>query len=82
MRGLSRQASARNPAPAGAAADWTIPQRWPDYTAAEHEIWNLLFKRQIEQLQDRVVPAFNSGIQALGLVADDALKVTGETIAI
>jgi phenylalanine-4-hydroxylase len=70
MKGLSAPASGRNPAPAGAAADWTIPQRWPDYTAAEHEIWNLLFKRQIEQLQDRVVPAFNTGIKALGLAAD------------
>ena len=70
MKGLSAPASDRHPAPAGAAADWTIPQRWPDYTAAEHQIWNLLFKRQIEQLQDRVVPAFNTGIKALGLAAD------------
>jgi phenylalanine-4-hydroxylase len=70
MKGLSPQASGRNPAPAGAAPDWTIPQRWPDYTAAEHEIWNLLFTRQIAQLQDRVVPAFNAGIEALGLVPD------------
>jgi phenylalanine-4-hydroxylase len=70
MRRLSAQISSRNPAPAGAAPDWTIPQRWPDYSAAEHEIWNLLFKRQIEQLQDRAVPAFNRGIEALGLAPD------------
>ncbi len=70
MKGLSSPLSGRNPAPAGAAPDWTIAQRWPDYTAQEHEIWNLLFRRQIRQLQDRVVPAFNSGIQALGLAAD------------
>jgi phenylalanine-4-hydroxylase len=70
MRGLSAQTSSRNPAPAGAAPDWTIPQRWLDYTAAEHEIWNLLFERQVAQLQDRVVPAFNTGIKALGLAPD------------
>lgn len=70
MNGLSLQTSSRNPAPAGAAPDWTIPQRWADYTAAEHEIWNLLFRRQMGQLQDRVVPAFHGGIQALGLAAD------------
>src|ERR1700730_9295098 len=70
MKELSAQTRSRNPAPAGAAPDWTIPQRWSDYTAAEHEIWNLLFKRQSEQLQDRVVPAFHAGIQALGLAPD------------
>jgi phenylalanine-4-hydroxylase len=70
MRGLSAQTSSRNPAPTGAAPDWTIPQRWPEYTAAEHGIWNLLFERQIDQLQERVVPAFNKGIKALGLAAD------------
>src|SRR5580693_1845096 len=70
MSGLSTQVSSRNPAPAGAAPDWTIPQRWQDYTAAEHEIWNLLFKRQVAQLQERVVPAFNTGIKALGLAPD------------
>jgi phenylalanine-4-hydroxylase len=70
MKGLSAQTSSRNPAPPGAAPDWTIPQRWADYTAAEHEIWNRLFKRQVEQLQNRVVPAFNRGIKALGLAAN------------
>jgi phenylalanine-4-hydroxylase len=70
METPSPHSGRRNPAPAGAAPDWTIPQRWSDYTAAEHDIWNLLFKRQVEQLQDRVVPAFNRGIQALGLAPD------------
>jgi phenylalanine-4-hydroxylase len=70
MRQPPAQTNNRNPAPAGAAPDWTIPQRWPDYTAAEHEIWNRLFTRQIEQLQDRVVPAFHLGIEALGLAPD------------
>lgn len=70
MEGLSPRATSRNPAPAGAAPDWTIPQGWADYTPAEHGIWNLLFRRQVEQLRDRVVPAFHRGIQALGLAAE------------
>jgi phenylalanine-4-hydroxylase len=70
MRGMPAKTSSRNPAPAGAAQDWTIPQRWADYTSAEHETWNLLFRRQIRQLQGRVVPAFNEGIKALGLAPE------------
>ncbi|HTV80086.1 MAG TPA: phenylalanine 4-monooxygenase [Steroidobacteraceae bacterium] len=53
--------------PVGAAADWTIPQRWAQYTPAEHAIWNRLFTRQLAQLQDRAVPAFLAGVQALGM---------------
>jgi phenylalanine-4-hydroxylase len=54
-------------APAGAAPDWIIPQRWQDYTRAEHATWHLLFERQMEQLPQRVIPAFMDGIGALGM---------------
>src|SRR5579862_2434236 len=56
--------------PADAASDWTIPQRWSAYSRAEHAIWNRLFTRQQVQLQDRVVPAFKRGVEALGLGPD------------
>jgi phenylalanine-4-hydroxylase len=49
------------------APDWTIPQRWSQYSPDEHAIWNRLFERQLRQLQDRVVPAFHDGIKALDL---------------
>jgi phenylalanine-4-hydroxylase len=55
--------------PAGAAPDWTIPQRWSDYSRAEHAVWNRLFARQRAQLQERAVPAFLAGIEALGMKA-------------
>ena len=55
----------RHPAPAGAGPDWTIPQRWADYSTAEHAIWNRLFARQLTQLQDRAVPSFLAGVEAL-----------------
>jgi phenylalanine-4-hydroxylase len=56
-----------NPPPTGAAPDWTIPQRWSQYSSDEHVIWNRLFGRQQAQLADRVVPAFKKGVQVLGL---------------
>ncbi len=56
-----------HPAPQDAAADWTVPQRWSDYSAAEHAVWDQLFARQAAQLQNRAVAAFHRGIEALGL---------------
>jgi len=53
--------------PAGAAADWTIDQRWQDYSAVEHATWDLLYARQLAQLPGRVVPAFLEGLRELGL---------------
>ena len=37
--------------PEGAAADWTVPQRWGDYTALEHATWDKLFARQSALLE-------------------------------
>jgi|SRR5580698_5505158 phenylalanine-4-hydroxylase len=70
MEMLSVAARRRNPPPAGVEPDWTIPQRWSQYSSAEHAIWNRLFRRQHAQLEDRVVPAFKRGVEALGLGAD------------
>ncbi len=67
METLSVAARRRNPPPAGAAPDWTVPQRWSQYSHAEHSVWNRLFSRQQAQLEGRVVPAFMKGVQALGL---------------
>lgn len=45
--------------------DWTIAQRWADYTAAEHAVWDTLFARQSAMLQGRAAPAFLRGIDVL-----------------
>ena len=58
---------ARLAPPPGAAADWTIPQAWRDYTRAEHAMWDRLFARQTAMLPGRVVPAFLEGLDLLGL---------------
>ncbi|MEI8298524.1 MAG: phenylalanine 4-monooxygenase [Pseudomonadota bacterium] len=55
--------------PAGAASDWTIPQRWARYTDAEHAVWDQLYARQMGLLAERAVPDFLSGVVALGMNA-------------
>jgi len=49
------------------ADDFTIEQRWLQYTSEEHRIWGLLYERQIDVLKGRAVPAFYKGIEALDL---------------
>lgn len=51
--------------PAGAAADWTIPQGWEHYTPAEHAMWDQLFARQAKLLQGRAAPEFLAGLDVL-----------------
>jgi phenylalanine-4-hydroxylase len=53
--------------PAGAAADWTVPQNWHAYTASEHATWDKLFARQVAMLPERVTPEFMSGLEILKL---------------
>lgn len=53
--------------PPGAAADWTIPQRWERFTPEEHRVWDILFKRQQEMLHGRAVRAFEQGLDVLKL---------------
>ncbi len=53
--------------PRHAAADWTVPQNWAAYTAAEHAVWDTLFARQTSLLKDRAHPAFLTGLEVLDL---------------
>jgi phenylalanine-4-hydroxylase len=52
--------------PAGAAADWTVPQRWHEYTPAEHAMWDRLYARQAAQLPNRASSLFLGSLAALG----------------
>ncbi len=56
--------------PPGAAADWTIPQGWSDYTAEEHGTWLTLYDRQLGVLSGRACGAFLHGLEALDLRGD------------
>ena len=53
--------------PAGAAADWTVPQHWERFTAEDHAVWDLLFARQQDMLRGRAVGAFWEGLDVLRL---------------
>ncbi len=47
--------------------DWTIPQRWQDYSAEDHAVWDTLFERQRSQLRDRATQTFLDGLDILKL---------------
>ena len=53
--------------PAGAAADWTVPQDWSHYSAAEHAVWDTLFDRQAKLLPGRASEAYLRGLDVLKL---------------
>lgn len=50
--------------------DWTIDQRWDDYRADEHAIWQHLHARQSRLLPGRACDDFLAGLQALPIAAD------------
>ncbi len=53
--------------PAGAHADWTVPQNWEKFNADEHANWDRLFERQTAMLPGRAADAFMRGIDVLKL---------------
>ncbi len=53
--------------PNGACADWTVPQHWDRYSAAEHAVWDKLFDRQAKLLPGRASNAYLRGLDVLRL---------------
>lgn len=51
-------------------ADWTIDQRWEDYSAEEHAVWRTLFERQTRLLPGRACDEFEQGMRALPMEPD------------
>ena len=47
--------------------DYVVPQRWDEFTADDHAVWDLLCARQVELLGTRVVAPFLDGIDLLRL---------------
>ena len=50
-------------------ADFTIRQRWEDYTPEQHGIWRTLYKRMEKILPGRACDEFMSGLRALDIGA-------------
>jgi phenylalanine-4-hydroxylase len=57
----------RDRPPEGASPDWTIPQDWSAYSAAEHGTWDRLVERQARLLPGRASAAWLKGLDALQL---------------
>ena len=53
--------------PAAHWQDYAVPQSWENFTSEDHEVWYLLFARQVELLGTRVVSPFLDGIVLLRL---------------
>ncbi len=53
--------------PEEAAADWTIDQRWENYSAEDHATWDTLFERQQKLLPGRASNAWLRGLDVLKL---------------
>jgi phenylalanine-4-hydroxylase len=53
--------------PSASWQDYVVPQRWENFTAEDHEVWDLLFDRQVELLGSRVITPFLRGIHLLRL---------------
>ncbi|HKC15425.1 MAG TPA: phenylalanine 4-monooxygenase [Steroidobacteraceae bacterium] len=53
-----------------AAGDYTVEQRWDDYSAAEHAIWRTLFTRQRTLLEQYAAPEVAAGLAGLGIAVD------------
>ena len=76
--------------PPEAASDWTVPQDWGRYTAAEHAMWDRLFERQSKMLPGRASPAYLQGLDVLRLskpgipdfdeLSERLRKLTGWTV--
>lgn len=47
--------------------DFSIDQCWDEYTVDEHAVWDLLYARQSDLLQDRAAPEFLAGLESLEL---------------
>lgn len=50
--------------------DFVVDQRYGSYTAADHETWSKLHRRQFELLRGRVCDEYFAGLAALGIAAD------------
>ncbi len=51
---------------AGVAADYTVEQHWGEYDAEEHDIWRMLFLRQIRLAEKYAAPEVLAGLRLLG----------------
>src|SRR3546814_11516947 len=64
---MKKQMEKKARPPEVAAADWTIPQNWPHYTAQDHATSDRLFARQSALLLGRASEAYVRRLDMLTL---------------
>ena len=72
-----RQDTIKKDGPARHWSDYVVPQCWEAFTVEDHEVWDLLFARQVELLGSRVVSPFLDGIDLLRLSLPGVPDVEG-----
>lgn len=50
--------------------DYTMDQKWDEYTETDHDVWRRLFKRQMQILPGRVCDEYLEGVNRLGFTPD------------
>ena len=60
-----------------AAPDYTVEQDWGQYDADEHDIWRVLFNRQIALAEAYAAPEFLQGLELLGATASGDPAIRG-----
>src|SRR5688572_11141200 len=53
--------------PEGVAPDWTMPQHWAAFTAAEHLTWDRLIEQKSQALDGLACRSFLAGLDILRL---------------
>ena len=53
-----------------AAADYTVEQRWSEYSADDHDIWRTLYTRQLPMVERYAAPEFLAGLRTLNAPPD------------
>jgi len=54
----------------------TISQKWDRYTDEDHEVWRILFKKRMEQLETEASNVFLDGMRAIKLTPDGVPKLS------
>ncbi|WP_306253474.1 phenylalanine 4-monooxygenase [Parvularcula sp. IMCC14364] len=73
--------------PPDMAPDFTVPQKWENYTDEEHGTWDILYERQVKLLPGYAEQSFIDGLKLLDLgrggipkfdqISDELEKLTG-----
>ncbi len=53
--------------PEGVAADWSMPQNWDQFTAADHQRWHGMVETQTKALRGLASESFLAGVENIGL---------------